>query len=92
MTPKEPTGITKVGAMDLTMVLTKGVINNMTEIKPCPFCASQSTYATVMNNYVYVACNGCGASGPAIEFNVLNLKVAKERAIQLWNRRFFVWE
>jgi len=64
----------------------------MTEIKPCPFCASQLTDATVMNHYVYVACNGCGASGPAVEINMIYSKEAKERAIQLWNRRFFVWE
>lgn len=74
------------------MGLTKVVINNMTEIKSCPFCASQLTDVTVKNPYVYVACNGCGASGPAVEINIIYSKVEKERAIQLCNRRVFVWE
>ena len=49
------------------------------ELKPCPFCGSESFIFDVNNDGVAVECNGCLAHGPRA--------TGAYGAEQAWNRR-----
>lgn len=49
-------------------------------LKPCPFCGSDETYKTRLDDFTYVIqCLECGASGP--------YKLNTDEAEEAWNRR-----
>ena len=71
----------------------------MDEIKPnpCPFCGSSKVYANTIGEsedgkawaVYYVHCRNCGADGPLIETDSVNVssKAARDASIDLWNWR-----
>lgn len=48
-------------------------------LKPCPWCGSESFFVDRDENGWYVECNGCLSQGPRAE--------TQEKAEKAWNRR-----
>ena len=51
----------------------------MNEIKPCPFCGSNSLIIESNNSYFRINCGKCECHGPKED--------TYEKAISAWNRR-----
>jgi Lar family restriction alleviation protein len=51
----------------------------MSELKPCPFCGSESAEAERAFGFYWIGCHNCGAKGGS--------DLLKEKAIEAWNRR-----
>ena len=49
------------------------------DMKPCPWCGSESFFVDQDENGWYVECNGCLSQGPRAE--------TQEKAEKVWNRR-----
>lgn len=62
----------------------------MIELKPCPFCggkAEKKGQSYTGENYVFILCSRCGASGPIMTTKQPRIKDEDNPAIEAWNRR-----
>lgn len=56
------------------------------EIKPCPFCGSESVEITSVLGVTYVCCENCSADGPSKYGDHPIERMAT--AIEAWNERY----
>lgn len=53
------------------------------ELKPCPFCGSNSVSVECLEELYMVMCSGCFAAGPSVHSET----GTRSEAAELWNRR-----
>lgn len=54
------------------------------ELKPCPFCGGKAVMISY-SEFAFIQCENCECRTPRIDANAQFC--AKDRAIELWNRR-----
>lgn len=63
-------------------------MNDIPELKPCPFCGSTDIHQVLIGlgheDEGYQECEGCGASGP--------VKMGVAAQVKAWNRRASPWQ
>lgn len=67
----------------------KKLLDEVKEIKPCPFCGGKAyeTERGEYGEYVYIACGKCDAKSPSFCITDYRPKTAAKKAIKAWNKR-----